>query len=253
MKSSITSTLFVLGISVAFGLTNLHAQTPAALNLTAKSANVAEPGTLVRINILRWSTAEERVPVVAAMDPLPPAPAPTAAPAAVPAAEAEGDRGGAARGGRGGAAAGGRGAGARGGGAPGGRGGGAPGARGGGDPISNLTAAIGRAPTIGYIWTNEVVGYSIKYASRATLPGGGERIILATDRRLGSLASGWKPTGAEPATNYEFTVLEMRLDAKGIGEGKTSLTTKVVVDNETKTIALENYDATPALLQNIKR
>ena len=56
-----------------------------------------------------------------------------------------------------------------------------------------MTAAIGRGPTLGYIWTNEVTGYSIKYAYHAPLPDGGERIILATDRRLGAYTTGWKP------------------------------------------------------------
>ena len=49
-----------------------------------------------------------------------------------------------------------------------GRGGAARGGRGGAggpaNPIAALTAAIGRAPTLGYIWTNEITGYSIKYA-----------------------------------------------------------------------------------------
>ena len=58
---------------------------------------------------------------------------------------------------------------------------------------------------------------------------------------------------AAPLTDYEFTLIEIRLDAKGSGEGKTSLTTKVIVDNEAKTVALDNYAATPAILQNVKR
>jgi hypothetical protein len=36
-------------------------------------------------------------------------------------------------------------------------------------------------------------------------------------------------------------VIELRLDPKGVGEGKASLTTKVVVDNAASTLALENY------------
>jgi hypothetical protein len=32
--------------------------------------------------------------------------------------------------------------------------------------ISNLTNAIGKAPTVGFIWTDETVGYSIKDALR---------------------------------------------------------------------------------------
>jgi hypothetical protein len=126
-----------------------------------------------------------------------------------------------------------------------------------------LTAAIGKEPTLGYIWTNEVTGYSIKYAYHASLPDGGERIILATDRRLGTYTTGWRPVPAGPPaadarampalTDYEFTVIEIRLDARGLGEGKTSLTTKVIADNEAKTVALDNYAATPALFENVTR
>ena len=116
-----------------------------------------------------------------------------------------------------------------------------------------MTAAIGKAPTVGYIWTNEVVGYSIKYAYHASLPDGGERIILLTDRRLGGFTSAWKPVGAATLIDYEFSLVEIRLDSKGSGEGKTSLTTKVILDNEARTVALDNYAATPAILQNVKR
>jgi hypothetical protein len=105
---------------------------------------------------------------------------------------------------------------------------------------------------VGYIWTNDVTGYSIKYAYRAALPDGGQRIILATDRRLGAYSLAWRPAGAVPATDYEFTLVEMRLDAKGLGEGKTSLTTKVIVDNDAKTLALEDYGSAPAIL-NIRK
>jgi hypothetical protein len=115
-----------------------------------------------------------------------------------------------------------------------------------------LTGAIGKAPTVGYLWTNEVVGYSIKYAHRIASPDGSERIILATDRRLGAGTAAWKISAGTP-TDYEFTVFELRLDPKGIGEGKTSLTTKVVLDKQAHTIALENYAAAPAILQNVKR
>ena len=116
-----------------------------------------------------------------------------------------------------------------------------------------MTAAIGRAPTLGYIWTNDVTGYSIKYAYHASLPDGGERIILAADRRLGAYTTKWRPVAAAAVTDYDFTLIEIRLDSKGLGEGKTSLTTKVIVDNEAKTVALDNYAATPAILQNVKR
>ena len=247
--------LVVLVLSAPVAAQKPAAGTPAGtrqINLTAASANVSESGSPVRIRILRWSTDEERNPVVAALNPTSPTaagPSPAAAGVSTGASAAVGlspgagraqsaaaeRRGGAGRGGRGGAG------------------------RGRGDasvalsPVAALTAAIGRAPTIGFIWTNDITGYSIKYAYHATLPDGGERIILATDRRLGAYTTAWKPPAATPVTDYEFTLFEIRLDSKGLGEGKASLTTKVILDSEAGTLALDGYAATPAILQNVKR
>ena len=116
-----------------------------------------------------------------------------------------------------------------------------------------MTTAIGNAPTVGYIWTDEVVGYSLKYAQRIPFSDGGERIILVTDRRLGGYTNSWKPTGTAAPTNYEFTLVELRLDAKGAGEGKTSLTTKVVADSAEKALVLEDYSGTPVMFAGVKK
>ena len=202
-----------------------------ALNLTARSVNVVESGSPIKIQVIRWSTDEERMPVVAALNPAAPAPAATGT-GANPTAPAAGGRG-RGRGGRGGAR--------------GGRGD-AP-----LDPVAALTAAIGRAPTLGYIWTKDVTGYSIKYAYHAALPDGSERIILATDRRLGAYSQAWKPLGAEASANYDFTLVEIRLGAAGASEGKSSLTAKVITDTAAATIALENYAAAPATLQKVEK
>src|SRR5438552_8213594 len=98
-------TLFLLAVPLYLAPT--HAQqtlSPAqkqttetgSVNLTAKSANVAESGVPVKVSILRWSTDEERTRVVIALGPV--------AQAAAQAVAAAGGRGaGGARGGRGGA------------------------------------------------------------------------------------------------------------------------------------------------------
>ena len=248
-----------LGLAIVFlqvfavsGTAQQQTAGAGVISLTAKSANVAESGTPIKINILRWSTDEERNPVVAALDPV--------AQAKAQAAAAEGGRTG--RGGRGNrgldpddpaladVVASGRGRGGRGG----GRGGrGDAEAAKPPDPIATLATALSKAPTVGYFWTNEVVGYSIKYAYRTPLPDGGERIILATDRRLGGGTAGWKPNATGTPTDYDFTLIEVRIDPKGVGEGKASLTSKVIFDSEAKTVALENYSSTPVLLQGVKK
>jgi hypothetical protein len=228
----------------------VSAQQPV-LKLTATSVNVSEPGNAVRIDISRWSTDQERNLLATALTPPPPAlPAVPPPPAAEPAAAAaRGGRGGAAGAARGGAGA--RGGGAGGGGARGARGGGGGGNAGPVDPIAAFTAAIGRVPTIGYIWTNEVTGYAIKYALR--LPSdSGERIILATNRRVGANSLSWTPASGTPNA-YEFTLVEVRLPRAGAGEAKTSLTTSIALDSEAKIVGLENYTAAPILFANVKR
>jgi hypothetical protein len=85
------------------------------------------------------------------------------------------------------------------------------------------------------------------------VPGGGERVILASDRRLGTHTAAWQPVATAPLTDYEFTLIEIRFDGKGVGEGRTSLTAKVAVDGDAKTVALESYQSAMALLRNVRR
>ena len=223
----------VLAVSFMAVLGAETSPTPVA-EFTAQSANVSEAGAPVKIRILRWSTDDERAPIVAALNPAPA----NAARASLPTGAARGRD--AAEAGRGAAAGRGR-----------GRGRGAPAAP--LTPIAAFTVALGRAPTLGYIWTNDITGYSIKYAWHAPTSDGGERIILATNRRLGEYSQAWTlPEGTTP-TDYEFTLIELHLGAKGAGEGKSSLAAKVAVDGDAKTLVLENYVGTPAILQNVRK
>jgi hypothetical protein len=85
-------------------------------------------------------------------------------------------------------------------------------------------------------------------------PDGSERIIFATDRRLGAWNDLWKPAGAAATpTDYEFSIIELHLTAKGDGEGKTSLTGKVAVDSSAHTLALEGYAGLPIVFKDVKR
>src|SRR5262249_14044037 len=195
--------------------------TGPVMRFTATTANVSGAPDSVRIDVLSWSTDADRDQMVGAWNL-------TAVPAAASA----------------------RGAAGAGAGAPGGRGGGADGranapdaaaganapeaapaagagrgGRGGGrgaaaaaaadttprTPEAALAATLQAARTVGYIWTSESAGYSLRYAYRSPQPDGGERIIFATDRRLGAWNDLWKPTGGATPTAYEFTVIEVHL------------------------------------------
>lgn len=109
-------------------------------------------------------------------------------------------------------------------------------------------------PTVGYLWTSASAGYSIRYAYKSTATDGSQRIILLTDRKLGAWTpDAWKPTAAATADDRPFSVIELRLPKTGQGEGKTSLTTKTVMDPTTKSIALENYAAQPIMLKGVAK
>ena len=111
----------------------------------------------------------------------------------------------------------------------------------------------GAMPTIGYLWTSESAGYSVRYAYRIAAADGSQRIIVMTDRRVGGSPQAWKPVGTVATEDYPFTLFELRLNKAGQGEGKSSLTNKMTVDAAAKTIALENYAGAPVLLSKVAR
>jgi hypothetical protein len=123
--------------------------------------------------------------------------------------------------------------------------------------LERLTTAIKAAPTVGFVWGDGPTGYSIKYAWRSASPDGGQRLVLVTDRRLGAHSTSW-PASASPAeaaaaakaaADAEFTVLELRIDTKGLGEARTSHASPVIVDSAANTLAIDKYDAAPVLLK----
>ena|SRR5436190_1040364 len=117
-----------------------------------------------------------------------------------------------------------------------------------------VISAIQKGPSLGTIWTSESLGYTIRYAHHDTLPNGSERVVLVTDRRFGSWSGQiWKPLRQADAVDYPFSVIELRLKPNGIGEGKTSLTTKVAADESGKALGLVGYDAAPVVLRSARR
>ncbi len=202
------------GRAVAFGE---GGQAETALSLRATVPGAAPAGALA-ITLSRWSTDAERAPLVAAFTTPPPASPRPAAPASPVGAAGRG------------------------------RGRGSSTAPPPPSPLARLSAAIKAAPTLGFIWTAGVTGYSIKYAWHSPATDDAERIVLVTERRLDSHAPDWAPASSA-AADTDFTVIEMRIDRQGVGEGKTSLTSNIRIDTEAKTLALDGYAAAPALLK----
>ena len=225
MKTKRAVACFILGaLSLAAAL--LLAETPSAnpnalMQLTATTANVSAPDS-VRIEILRWSTDDERDRLMAAWD--------LRSSVATPGLD--------------------KGAGKQGRGAGKGRG---PTSVSSNNmtPEASLARALNETTTVGYLWSSEVAGYALRYAGKVDAADGSRRIILIT-RRLGAANQRWNPTFQGTANSYEFSVIELRLNAKGEGEGRASLVGKVAPDMAAKIMTLENYDALPTVFNTVR-
>jgi hypothetical protein len=114
---------------------------------------------------------------------------------------------------------------------------------------SKLLSALQKLRRVGYIRTPNSIGYDLHFAMKLPGQDGGERIILATDRYIGF----WEARNQPRSIDYPFTLIEIRIDKDGDGEGKMSLATKIVVDKDDNTIVLENYDIQPVLLKSVRR
>lgn len=112
---------------------------------------------------------------------------------------------------------------------------------------------LAKLPTAGYVWqSGSPVGYTVKYAHRETLPDGGERITLVTDRRLGSFDfKGWAVAPPAVLNDLSYSVIELNLSGSGTGTGRASLAGKVLLDEQAGTVTLDS--GAPTLLTDVKR
>jgi len=103
-------------------------------------------------------------------------------------------------------------------------------------------------PRVGFIRSPNSLGYDLQYAWRIVNSDGTSRIIIATDRPV----SFFEASRNTRTMDYPFTIIEMRLDAKGEGEGRMAAGTKISKSKDGKTIELENYGISPVALNQIK-
>jgi len=103
---------------------------------------------------------------------------------------------------------------------------------------------------VGFIRQTSSIGWDLRYAHKEAIPdGGGERVVLATDRPIGN----WEAINQPRTIDYPFTVIELHIDARGQGEGKMTYATKITEDKKTGSIVLENWGTSPVLLQGVHR
>lgn len=195
------------------------AQSQDVKRFSATTRNMTPDGEMLRIDVLHWSSDEERTKAVAVLAGGPAtAPAGEAAgggPAATPDADAD-------------EAA-------------------APEADAGGPSADDINAL----PTLGYVWpSSSSLGFAIKYATHEMAADGSERITLVTARRLGAYGlEPWAATESARGTDEPFTVLVLRLKPDDTGDGTMSFAAEPMFDASAGTVALAHADTAPVLLE----
>ena len=112
-----------------------------------------------------------------------------------------------------------------------------------------LLDALQDMPRMGYIRRPGSIGWDIRFARHMPAPDGGERIVLVTDRRMGFR----EVANRHRSVDYPFTVIELRLQKNGEGEGKVSVAMRILADKANKVVTLENYDIQPVMLTKVTR
>ncbi len=112
-----------------------------------------------------------------------------------------------------------------------------------------LTRAIGRSKAVGYIHWPGNIEYTLRYAWRVPRPDGGVDLVLATDTPV---SEWWNRPHASVGPADEGTVIEVRVDKDGRGEGKLASADKVTEPAAAKTFVLSDYDKMPAVLTDVR-
>ena len=112
-----------------------------------------------------------------------------------------------------------------------------------------LLDALQRMPRIGFIRTPGSLGWDIRFARHVPDADGGERVLIVTDRRMGFR----EVANRHRTVDYPFTVIELRLQKSGEGEGRASVATRIIPDRRNNLVTLEHYEIQPVMLTAVRR
>ena len=104
-------------------------------------------------------------------------------------------------------------------------------------------------PAVGTINVTGNIGYDLHYARHTGAPDRLDQITLITDRPIGFAEA----SNQSRTLDYPFTIIDMRINSAGKGDGKLLIGAKIQMDRDTKTLVLEDYNAQPVQLTSVKR
>jgi hypothetical protein len=111
-----------------------------------------------------------------------------------------------------------------------------------------LLRALQKNKRVGFMRLPNSLGYDLRFARQIPGEDGGRRIIIATDRRIGFQEA----RQSARTMDYPFSLVEMRFNAQGEGEGKFAVATKITYNKDKQVVELENYSSEPLRLTTIR-
>lgn len=102
-------------------------------------------------------------------------------------------------------------------------------------------------PRCGYARTSTSLGWDIYFARETELPGGGRKIVVASDRPV----SMWEARNSGRSMDYQFSLAEIHIGPDGKGERKAIPRAQVTFNKEKNMLEIENYQREPVRLNEV--
>ena len=109
-----------------------------------------------------------------------------------------------------------------------------------------LLDAVRDTDPVGSIRSTNTLAHELRFAFQVPLPDGARRIIIGTDRRTAF----WETANQARSLDYPFSVIEMRVDAEGRGQGRLIAAGRMTQFGER--VEVENYNVTPVRLMQVR-
>jgi hypothetical protein len=103
-------------------------------------------------------------------------------------------------------------------------------------------------PRCGFVRTSTSLGWDLYFARETSLPDGGRKIVVATNRPV----STWEARNSGRSMDYQFSLAEIHMPATGKGQGKAIPRAQLTFNAKTNTLEIENWDREPVRLNEIE-
>ena len=113
----------------------------------------------------------------------------------------------------------------------------------------SLTDALQKTrPRVGYIRsTSGGLGWNLYFARQEPLPGGGQRVVIATDRPM----SFRERANNARSADYDLLIAEIRVDKNGQGQGRLMPMARLNFDDRSRELEIEGYASEPVRLTRV--